>query len=266
MSITFTVDRKKVFCATGGTEFDPKKRAVILIHGAGMDHSTWSLQSRWFAWHGWSVLAPDLPGHRGSAGKPLSSIKDMAAWIGRLMINAGLKKATLVGHSMGALVVLQAAADISKKVEHIALLGVADAMPVHPDLLQAARKNDPLAFDLVTSWGHGKSAHFGNNRQPGIWMLGNTRQLLARSKPGVLYNDLHACSQWEGGFKTAARVKCPALILIADRDQMTPAKRARALATEIKQNRQVVLKDCGHMMMQEQPDQTLDALIAEFKA
>jgi pimeloyl-ACP methyl ester carboxylesterase len=47
----------------------------------------------------------DLPGHGKSAGNPLASIADMADWIVRLMDAAAIETATLVGHSMGALVV-----------------------------------------------------------------------------------------------------------------------------------------------------------------
>ncbi len=265
MSIEYTVDGHNVFCTTGGKPFDPTQKAVILIHGAGMDHSCWSLQSRWFAWHGWSVLVPDLPGHRDSAGEPLPTIEAMAAWMGRLMDAAGLETATLVGHSMGAISVLQAAADMPERVAHIGLLGVADAMPVHPDLLAAARANDPLAYDLVTSWGHGQGAHFGGNQNPGLWMLGAGRQLLRRSHPNVLFNDLNACNAWTGGLDAAQKVLCPALAIIGDNDRMTPPKRAQKVADAIGNCRSVLLTDCGHMMMQEQPDQTLDALIGEFQ-
>ena len=166
---------------------------------------------------------------------------------------------------MGAIVVLQAAADMSERVEHIGLLAVADVMPVHPDLLEAAHRDDPLAYDLVTSWGHGRGAHFGRNLMPGIWMLGTARQLMARNRSGVLFADLNACNEWQGGLETAKKVKCPALVIIGDNDRMTPLKRAQLVVNAIENCKQVVLADCGHMMMQEQPDQTLDALIAEFQ-
>jgi len=265
MSPKFTVDGHVVHCATGGRPFDADQTSVILIHGAGMDHTYWALQSRWFAWNGYTVLSPDLPGHGKSGGEPLPTIEAMAAWTGRLMDAAGLETAILVGHSMGAIIVLQAAADLGNRVERIALLGVADAIPVHPDLLDAAKENDPLAFDLITSWGHGRSAHFGANPNPGMWMLGGSRALLARNRPGVLFTDLNACNEWQGGLAAAAAVKCPALILSGDKDQMTPPKRAKFLADTIAQSRQVMLTDCGHMMMAEQPNQTLDALIDEFR-
>ncbi len=66
-----SVNGNDVFVATGGKPFDPSLPAVVMIHGAGFDHSTWALHSRWFAHHGYSVLAPDLPGHGRSGGKPL---------------------------------------------------------------------------------------------------------------------------------------------------------------------------------------------------
>ncbi len=70
-----TVNGSQTFAATGGQPFDPKLPAVVFLHGAGFDHSAWALHSRWFAHHGFGVLAPDLPGHGRSQGKPLTSIE-----------------------------------------------------------------------------------------------------------------------------------------------------------------------------------------------
>ena len=56
-----TLDGQTVFAATGGRPFDPALPTVVFIHGAGMDHTVWALQTRWFAHHGRSVLALDLP-------------------------------------------------------------------------------------------------------------------------------------------------------------------------------------------------------------
>src|SRR5246127_4127615 len=104
------VNGKQAFVGTGGREFNASLPAVVLLHGAGFDHSTWALHSRWFAHHGFSVLAPDLPGHGRSTGKPLPAIADMADWTATLLDAAGATKATLVGHSMGSLIALETAA------------------------------------------------------------------------------------------------------------------------------------------------------------
>ena len=66
-----TVNGAEVFVATGGREFDATLPTVVLLHGAGFDHTTWALHTRWFAHHGFAVLAPDLPGHGRSSGKSI---------------------------------------------------------------------------------------------------------------------------------------------------------------------------------------------------
>src|SRR5690606_20729020 len=140
-----TVDGRRVFAATGGASFDPARPAVAMIHGAGMDHTVWSLQARYLAHHGYGVLALDLPGHGRSEGPLLDSIEAMAEWVGRALDAAGTARAALVGHSMGAMVALEAASRLAGRVTHLALIGVAAAMPVHPDLLAASRDNRSLA-------------------------------------------------------------------------------------------------------------------------
>src|SRR6516164_9969586 len=140
------------FVATGGRDFDKSLPSVVLIHGAGFDHSAWALQSRWFAHHGFSVLVPDLPGHGRSQGPALKSIAEMADWIAALLAAAGATKAHLIGHSMGSLIALEAAARHPDKVSALSLIGTATTMTVGPDLLKAAEANDQAAIDMVSIW------------------------------------------------------------------------------------------------------------------
>ena len=255
------IDGKVVFAATGGKEFDPASPAVIFIHGAGMDHTVWALQTRWFAWHGYSVLAVDLPGHGKSEGSALGTIEEMATWMVRLIDVCGAEKIGLIGHSMGSLVALAAAAKVGARAFSLALLGTAAVMPVHPDLLAAAKSNDTVAWDLMVSWGFAKPAHFGLSRAPGMWMQGSGRSLLARAATDVLGIDMSACDGWKSSFQAAEKVSCPTLIISGDRDMMTPVKASAALAGSIEDAKTIILRRCGHMMMIERPDETLDALI-----
>lgn len=148
-----SVNGAEVFVATGGREFDKSLPAVVFIHGAGFDHSTWALHTRWFAHHGFSVLAPDLPGHGRSAGPSLSSIAEMADWTAALLDAAGAAKAHLIGHSMGSLISLETAARHPDKVSALSLIGTAATMTVGPDLLKAAEANSQDANDMVSIWG-----------------------------------------------------------------------------------------------------------------
>ncbi len=255
-----TVDRHEVFAATGGRTFDPALPLVLFLHGAGLDHSVWALHSRWFAHHGQAVLAVDLPGHGRSAGPPLSGIAALADWTARLIEAAGSTRAILIGHSMGALIALEAAARHPERVAGLGLIGAAPAMPVHADLLSAAAANDPAAIDMLSLWGHGAHATQGGSRAPGLWMLGTAVRLLERAAPGLLHTDLAACHAYQDGPAAAAKVTCPSILVLGERDVMTPLKAGRGLAAAIGRSRTVVLPGAGHMLMAECPDAVLDAL------
>lgn len=255
------VDSRNVYAATGGRQFDPAKPAVVFLHGAGCDHTVWQLPSRWFAWHGFSSLAVDLPGHGRSDGPPLATISELGQWVARLLDAAGIETATLIGHSMGAAIALEAAAALGSRIARVGLLGTADAIPVHKDLLAAAREEPERAYAMMTAWAHGGGARLGGHPVPGLWMTGGTLALFARNGRGVLHADLEACAQWRSGPEAAAKVRCPALVAIAANDIMTPPKGGRALADRIAGSRSVTIPDCGHMLVAEAPDAVLDALI-----
>src|SRR5215468_8651806 len=244
-----SVNGADIFVATGGKPFDPALPAVVMIHGAGFDHSTWALHSRWFAHHGYSVLAPDLPGHGRSDGKALPTISDMADWTADLLDAADAPKAKLVGHSMGSLIALETAARHPAKVSSLSLIGTAATMTVGPDLLKAAEANDPAAIDMVSIWGLGFTAELGGSLAPGLWMHSGAQRVLQRCAEGVLFSDLSACNTYANALAAAAKVTVPTTVILGERDMMTPARAGKALAAAIPHARTVVLDGAGHMLM-----------------
>jgi pimeloyl-ACP methyl ester carboxylesterase len=257
--VNFAVEGKAAFAYTAAHDLDPKKPTLVFIHGAGLDHSWFGLQSRYFGYHGWNVLAVDLPGHGRSAGPPVASISGMADWIVSTLKMLKIEKASLVGHSMGALIALECASRQSL-VERIALIGVAYPMKVSEAFLDAARRNDHAAYDMETIWGHAAQVPLGGNPNPGMWMYGDTLARLRRLAPGVLYNDLKACND----FELSGNITCPALLVLGKRDVMTPPKAALPLSEKLKAKTTLV-EFSGHSLMAEAPDATLDALVAFFK-
>src|SRR5450759_3833989 len=226
----FEVNGKQAYAYTGGKVFDAKLPTVIFIHGAQCDHSVWILQSRYIAHHGYGVLAVDLPGHGRSAGPALASIEALAAWLIAVQDAAGVSEAAIVGHSMGSLIALECAARHPGRVAKIALLATAYPMKVSPELLQATKNNEPLAQDMVNIWSHLAYAQYPNNPGPGFWVIGENLRLMQRQKPGVMHVDFAACNAYAGGAEAAAKVRCPALFLLARRDSMTPVRAAQDLS------------------------------------
>ncbi|MGH6905828.1 MAG: alpha/beta fold hydrolase [Geminicoccaceae bacterium] len=256
------LDGCKVCLADYGKGFDRARPTVLFVHGAGMDHSVWPLQARHFAYRGWNALALDLPGHGRSAGALRTSIPALADWLWELIKALDVAAVHLVGHSMGALIALDLAARHRRKIAGLALLGAAPRMPVHPALLEAAGATGPLAAELICDWGFGPAGHIGGHKAPGSWMLGHALRLLGSSTGPRLQTDLAACNAYTGGAEAAAKVRCPTLIVAGAADRMTPARESARLAQAIRGAHLVTLPDCGHMMMVEKPDATLDALAA----
>jgi pimeloyl-ACP methyl ester carboxylesterase len=262
MTMQLAVDGREVFATTGGVAFDPAKPVVLFLHGAGFDRTVWRLQTRWFANHGRAVLAADLPGHGRSGGTPLDSIAAMADWTVRLLDALGVQQAALVGHSMGGLVALDVAGRHPERVRGLGLCGIAAEMPVHPEMLESAKAGTVKVRELMTFWGLGRAHQVGGMVSPGLWLTRESLAVLDKAAPGVIHADLAACNAYKDAPARAAQVKCPTAFVCGGGDQMTPAAKCKSLAAAIAGSRMTVLKACGHFMMVERPDETLEVLKA----
>ena len=260
----FTVNNKEVFASTGGRPFDKKKPLIIFIHGSGLSHITWVLQTRYFAFHGYSILAIDLPGHGYSEGPALESIEEQGKWISDVIDSVEMKEASLVGHSQGCLVTIECAARNPNMIKTISLMGGAGAIPMNPMLLELAENNNPKAVDLMMDWAHGPAGHLGGHPVPGLYHL-NTGSMLVQSKEikDTLGVDFRACDNYKIGFESAKNIKVPTLSILADKDKMCPVKEGKKLADLIEASEVHIIQNCGHMMLLEEADKTL-AILKRF--
>ena len=251
------------YCYTGGRAFEPALPAVVFIHGAQNDHSVWGLQSRYFAHHGFAVLALDLPGHGRSAGPAKASVAEMADWLLALLDAAGVERALLIGHSMGSLIALEASHRAPQRVSALALLGTAWPMKVSDALLETSKNDEQAASDMVNIWSHSSIAHKPSCPGPGFSVMGGARRLMQRmsqrNPEHLFHTDFAACNAYANGETAAAAVQCPTLFIFGSKDMMTPPRSTRLLTDTIRHGR-IVSVDAGHAMMAEQPDAVLDAL------
>ena len=265
-----TVHGQAAYCYTGGRAFDTTLPRIVFLHGAQNDHSVWALQSRYFAHHGFSVLAVDLPGHGRSAGPALGSVGTLADWLLALLDAAGGGgPATLVGHSMGSLVALEASVRAPHRVARLALIATAWPMRVSLELLAAARDDEQSAIDMVCVWSHSTMAQKPSFPGPGFSVAGGSRRLMQQvarrintdgAPAKVFLTDFQACDTYANGAAAAAAVHCPTLFVLGQDDQMTPPKASAALRNAIAHHQLVQLTNCGHSLMSEQPDAVLEAL------
>lgn len=267
-----TIDHQPSYVYTGGKALNSggtaTPSAIVFIHGAQQDHSCWSLQSRWFAHHGYNTLVPDLPGHGRSGGAPLGSVEALADWVIALLDAVGIAKATLVGHSLGSLVVIEAALRYPSRVAQAVLVAPSLPMPVSEALLDAAANGQARAAAMINEWSYSAHGQMGGNAASGMWMLGINQRLMERQPAAAFHTDLNACNAYSRPVETLAALNAPTLILAGARDRMTSPKVAKLLASTVPHARLVTLVG-GHALMAEQPDAVLDAIrvfVAEQEA
>ncbi len=246
--------------ATGGRSHDNDLPGVVLIHGSGMDRTTWQMQTRWLAHHGYRVAAIDLPGHGLSGGQPLETIPEMGEWLAGLVHELGLGPAHLVGFSLGTFIALEAAKHDPTCAESLVLIGTAAAMPVHPELLSTSYDDIPKASRLMTSWGVGSRAQVGGHRSPGTWLVGACSALIDKSPENALGHDMAASNAYDGAVEAAAAISAPVTFVLGTEDKMTPVKGAGDLIDAVQNKTVITLERTGHMMPIENPVAARDAI------
>lgn len=272
---TFNIDGHQAYAYTGGKPFDSNLPCVVFVHGALNDHSVWTLLARWFAHHGHSVLAVDLPGHGRSLGAALPDVQAHGAWLLRMLAQAGVQRAALVGHSMGSLIALEAAAQNLGKsgfaIDHLAMVGTAYPMKVSEALLQTAQIQAEKAMAMVNSFSHSTLAAKPSYPGPGAWLHGGGMQLMRRMQglyaqrqdgANLFAHDFQVCDRYANGHQAAEALRaagtCKVSFILGERDQMTQIRQSQELALRL--DAKVFKLGAGHALMGEAPDAMLGAL------
>lgn len=248
-----------VFADMGGRDFVSSRPMLVFIHGAQHDHFVWKALVTRFASPDRNVLAVDLPDHGRSGGPPLASIETMADWLVSLLAQfekvgaGGTAPLELIGHSMGSLIALEAAARLPGRIQHLFMLGTAIPMPVAPALLEAARTDEPKAMALINRWSHSPLAWRGGVGGHGLWLPALNLRIMERQKPGILHNDLAACNDYRNGPAAAEQLDCPVTLVAGTTDRMTSLKAAHRVIRLIPHARLVELDAVGHALMAEAP-------------
>lgn len=263
------VGGRGVYAYTGGRRFDPELPCVVFLHGALHDHSVWTLLARWAAHHGHGVLAFDQPGHGRSDGPPLPDVESLADWTLACLDAAHVAQAALVGHSMGSLIALEAAARAPGRARRLVMIGTTYPMKVSAALLASAGETPLQAIDMVNALSFSSTAAKPSFPGPGAWLHGGNRMLMQRmlngpasgpagARPNLFEHDFGVCDRYANGLQAAARIACPVDLILGERDQMTPPKTAAELARVLRAR--VTALPAGHALMQEAPDAVQRAL------
>ena len=245
------VDGDSIFVHEGGVGTATEAATVVLIHGAGQDHSIWAYQTRLLGNAGIPAWAVDLPGHGRSEGEARATIVDAASWLLGFLDAADIGTSLIVGHSMGSFIGIEAAARDPARICGLVLTGTSDAMPVHEVLLETAARGDGLAAELVTGWTHSAGDRFGGNPAPGLWSRGLTSRLTERALGPTLRAGLDSVRNYDPTVR-GREVTCPVTVVVGTGDRMARPDGALRLAAVFPDARVVEISS-GHGVMTDHP-------------
>ena len=253
------VENKKVFASNAGQSFDKKKETIVLLHGSGQSHVVWSLTDQFLSDIGYNVYALDLPGHGNSDGESLKSIEEMSSWLDKVIKKIGIEKLSIIGHSQGCLVALDYSNKFSNKVKKLIFIAGSYEIPVNQSLISLAESGNMESLNLMMKWGYGYSKQFigGNPLQK---ILNSSREVRE-----VLAVDLKACNNYKNGINAVKNIKCSTFFIFGELDKMIKIDKGKEFSELIKGSKIHIIKDCGHMIILENPFEMREKIIEFLK-
>lgn len=251
---------------------------LLLLHGVGGWAEHWRQILRTVSKAGYRGIACDLPGFGLSAPPPAVRYLDppdpfYPRFVGGLLDALGLRRAVLVGHSLGGAIAAISALSFPERVERLVLAAPGGFGLVIPRRLRlcglaaaghvARHAPDSLFLAIVRA----------SFRRPGRvpdWLYEDALRYCRSSSAVEATRVLSQLLDWRGlkpglakeWTKRMTGIQCPTIILWGRQDNTVPLPDAETLH-QIPNSRIRVIEDAGHMLMLEQPD-LFEGFILEF--
>ena len=249
-----TIHGKQIFVETEGTG-----PVVLFVHGLGGTTTFYEAQARALA-KNHTVVRFDLEGHgqSGIGGKP--SIESYAKDALGVLDALGHRTASVVGHSMGTIVVQYLAANHADRVTKIALLGpVREQAPAGKEATRARASTvrEKGMESVATTVANGATSPSTQSSRPEI--VGYVRELLLRqNKEGYALG----CEALAAATAVdATKIAQPVLLVTGDDDKVGAPAATEAFGKELGHAQVKILQGCGHWTAIEKAAETTAALV-----
>jgi pimeloyl-ACP methyl ester carboxylesterase len=248
--------------------------AVILLHGYAETSRMWRPLIPRLA-NKFTVIAPDLPGI-GDSDIPARGLdmKSAAVTIHSLAKSLGIQRARVVGHDIGLMVAYAYATQFSAEVEKLALMdaflpGVAGWEAIYNDArIWHFRFNGPTPEALVKGRERTYFEHFWNDfaadKTHSIPEDDRVAYTTAYSRPGRMragWAYFVSFPQTAKEFEELARTKLTFPVVSIGGEKANGAALAEQMKLIGTDVTTIIIKDSGHWIMEERPQETMDALL-----
>ena len=181
----------------------------------------------------------------------------MSEWLEKVVSKIGINNLIILGHSQGCLVALEYAYKFPKKVKKLIFVAGSYEIPVNKSLIDLAHSGDMESLNLMMKWGYGYSKQFigGNPLQKILNSSSEVREVLAV--------DLRACNNYRNGINAIKKIKCSTFFIFGELDKMIKLDKGKEFSGLIPGSKTHIIKDCGHMIILENPFEMREK-IADF--
>jgi pimeloyl-ACP methyl ester carboxylesterase len=248
--------------------------AVILLHGYTQTSRMWKPVIPLLA-EKFRVIAPDLPGI-GDSETPADGLdmKTAAFRIHALAKSLGIEKASVVGHDIGLMVAYAYAAQFPSEVEKLVVMdaflpGVAGWEDVYNNPgIWHFRFNGPTPEALVRGRERTYFEHYWNDfaadKAHSLSEADRAFYTAAYARPGRMragWGYFVSFQQTAKDFTDLSRTTLTMPVLAIGGEKANGALLGRQMKIVASDVTMVVLKDTGHWVLEERPEETIDALM-----
>lgn len=221
-------------------------KPIVLIHGAGSNHTIWSPYLEILK--GRDVTVLDLPGHGNSHHEPYQSLAQSASLVAEVIHSENLKRCLVVGQSLGAVIASETRKAAPDRVERLAMIGPFSKGIVKGELFWKAVSR---AFKAASLPPTGRksfqdySLHFGAPlwRFPSVDLRGTHLRTCAKSVSDLIEHRI----DW-------GLLGCPCLIILGDKDSLISRQEVERIA-EKNGNVEIKTVECHHLAVTHAKDQ-----------
>jgi 3-oxoadipate enol-lactonase len=234
---------------------------VVLLHGFPLSGAIWHEQQQRLSEH-YRVIAPDLRGHgRSPAPSGVYEMDLLARDVLALLDALRIKKAIIMGHSMGGYVTLAAWKLVP---ERFLALGLIDSQS-GADSEEGRQGRYKMAEKVAAEGGKVVAEAmlpklFAPNLPAGAPIIDHVRQMILNTPSAGIVGTLKGMAGRADSGQLLPKLNIPVLILTGDKDQIIPPDKAKAMAAAIPTATLALVENAGHMPMLEQPQATTTAI------